>query len=112
MLRHLFLILQKTPLNRNKYDKKFALTCNNWTATNQQAFIKITIHFLNKDWQLESKLLNMIDLKESHSENYMFRLLKNSLEEFKIEKNVIRLVKIQILIAQTLIIFLVLHSIM
>jgi len=36
----------------------------------------------------------MIDLKESHSGNYMFRLLKNSLEEFKIEKNVIRLVKI------------------
>ncbi len=54
----------------------------------------ITIHFLNKDWQLESKLLDMIDLKESHSGNYMFRLLKNSLEEFKIEKKVIRLVKI------------------
>ena len=71
----------------------------------------ITIHFLNKDWQLESKLLDMIDLKESHSGNYMFRLLKNSLEEFKIEKNVIRLVKIQILVAEILTIFLVLHAI-
>ena len=44
----------------------------------------ITIHFVDKNWQLEFKLLDIIDLKESHSGIYLFRKMLESLEEFDI----------------------------
>lgn len=74
----------------DKYDTKFALTTDAWTATNQQAFMGITIHYINNNWDLESKLLDMIDLKESHSGLYLFKKLNECLEKFEVEKRIIR----------------------
>ncbi len=74
---------------RDKFDQKFALTLDAWTATNQQPYFGITIHWINKNWQLESKLLNMISLKEKHAGLYFFRLLMENLKDFGIEDKII-----------------------
>jgi len=50
----------------------------------------ITIHFINKKWEIESNLLDMVDLKEKHSGLYLFRMLKEVLNDFKIQNNIFR----------------------
>jgi len=50
----------------------------------------ITIHYINNNWDLESKLLDMIDLKKSHSGLYLFKKLNECLEKFEVEKRIIR----------------------
>jgi hypothetical protein len=74
----------------DKFDAKFALTTDAWTATNQQAYMGTTIHFIDKQWQFRSKLLDMVELKESHSGAYLFRKLTDTLTDFNIENRIIR----------------------
>ena len=50
----------------------------------------ITIHYINNNWDSEFKLLDMIDLKESHSGLYLFKKLNECLEKFEVEKRIIR----------------------
>jgi hypothetical protein len=77
----------------NKYDSKFSLTLDGWTASpNQNAYFGITIHFINRDWEIESKLLDIIDLNEKHSGKYLFRVLKEALEDFEIQNRIFRYV--------------------
>jgi hypothetical protein len=50
----------------------------------------ITIHFINKNWQIESSLLDMIDLKEKHSGLYLFQILEQVLNDFNIKNHIFR----------------------
>jgi len=77
----------------DKFDVKFALTTDCWTATNQQAYMGTTIHYINKNWKMESKLLDIVEMKESHSGLYLFRKLTESLKDFEIENRIIRSVQ-------------------
>ncbi len=50
----------------------------------------ITIHYINKNWQLQSNLLDMMELNSSHSGLYLFQKLTASLIDFNIENRIIR----------------------
>ena len=73
-----------------KFDTRFALITDCWTATNQQAYMGITIHYIDKNWQLQSNLLDMVELNSSHSGLYLFQKLTASLIDFNIENRIIR----------------------
>jgi len=70
----------------SKFDIKYLFIFDCWTAINQQAFLGIIIHWIDKDWSMESKLLDMINLEEKHSGYYLFQCLWHSLEDFGIEE--------------------------
>jgi hypothetical protein len=46
-----------------------------WIAFNQQDYMGVTIHWIDKKWEMQSKLLDMIDLKENYTGAYLFRVL-------------------------------------
>jgi hypothetical protein len=75
---------------QNKFDTKFNLTVDAWTASNQQDYMGVTIHWIDKKWEMQSKLLDMIDLKENHTGAYLFRVLQEILTNFDIENSIFR----------------------
>jgi hypothetical protein len=52
-----------------------------WTSHNVVAFLAITMHYIDQDWNLKEKLLDFIDLKGPHSgENLCDAFTKSCIE--------------------------------
>lgn len=45
----------------------------------------ITIHYINNNWKIVSKLIGMEDLQEKHSADYLLSVLNSTLIDFGIE---------------------------
>jgi hypothetical protein len=73
-----------------QFDTKYSLTLDVWTASNQQDYMGITVHWINKKWEMESKLLDMIALHENHTGAYLFRVLQETVTDFGIENSIFR----------------------
>ncbi|CZT10958.1 uncharacterized protein RAG0_15273 [Rhynchosporium agropyri] len=66
----------------------FSLTLDAWIAINQDAYLGITLHFINKNFELKSYLLWIRDLKEPHLGRYLIEELLKSLQDYNIEYNI------------------------
>jgi hypothetical protein len=75
---------------KNKFGAKFSLTLDIWTTSNQQNYMGITVHFIDKNWVMQSKLLDMVDLKENHTGAYLHTILQKSLSDFEIQNSIFR----------------------
>ena len=63
-----------------------------WTSTiNCEAFLGITIHYIDCDWKLRHFLLDIIPFAISHSGINISREIKRVLEEFYIANKIIAL---------------------
>ena len=52
-----------------------AITTDGWTSLATESYVTVTIHYITKDWQGKSAILNTSELDESHSaENIAIRL--------------------------------------
>ena len=51
----------------HEVSSKFAFTLDIWTSVSVKAYIGITIHFIDKSWLLQQKILNFIELEGSHT---------------------------------------------
>jgi len=68
----------------------FSITIDNWTAINQNAYLGITIHWINKHWELQSKYLKIAPLKAKHDGVYIAKVLLYNLRSFGIEDYIFR----------------------
>ncbi len=73
----------------NKYNTQYSLTFDSWTASNQDEYMSITIHYINEQWQLQSKLIEVKNLIEKHLAKYLLNVLKTSLSEYDIEDKIL-----------------------
>jgi len=48
----------------------------------------ITIHYVNKEWKLISRLLDIVPLENKHSARYLLEVLDRVLERWTIESRV------------------------
>jgi hypothetical protein len=55
-----------------------------WTSSNVLAFLGITCHFIDANWDLKEVLLDFVHLSGSHSGENMAREFLNSTQEFHI----------------------------
>ncbi|CAG8848960.1 34927_t:CDS:2, partial [Gigaspora margarita] len=46
---------------------KLAFTLDIWTSISVKAYIGITIHFIDKSWSLQQRILNFVELEGAHS---------------------------------------------
>ncbi len=76
-------------LLHNKFNTKFSLTFDGWTAQNQTEYLEITVHYIDFNFDLKSKIIDMKDLKERHSAQYILTVLKNCFEEFNIADKIL-----------------------
>ncbi|GBC27415.1 zinc finger BED domain-containing protein RICESLEEPER 2-like [Rhizophagus irregularis DAOM 181602=DAOM 197198] len=76
----------------HKIKGKFALTADMWTSTiNQEAFLGLTIHYVDSNWKLQNFLLDIVPFTVSHSGANMAREIMRTLEEFNISNKIVAL---------------------
>jgi len=76
----------------NNIMSKFSLTTDIWTSSyNHIAFLGITMHYINNNWEVKKCLLDFIPIEGSHSENLILTKLIELLQEFNISNRVISL---------------------
>lgn len=73
----------------SKYHVRFSLTFDCWTASNQDEYMSITIHYINENWQLISKLIGMENSQEKHLTKYLLNVLNDNLQEYDIENKIL-----------------------
>jgi hypothetical protein len=74
----------------NKFNTRFSLTFDEWTTQNQIEYLGITIHYIDFNFDLKSRMIDMKNLKERHSAQYILRVLKDCFTEFNIEDKILR----------------------
>ncbi|KAJ4940609.1 hypothetical protein JOQ06_026906 [Pogonophryne albipinna] len=47
--------------------ERVALTCDGWTSRTTEAYVTITAHFINEEWELVMYVLQTRDMPESHT---------------------------------------------
>lgn len=63
-----------------------------WTSTiNREAFLGLTIHYVDSNWKLQNFLLDIIPFTVSHSGANMAREIMRTLEEFNISNKIVAL---------------------
>ena len=55
-----------------------------WTALNNDAYVSVTAHWIDSDWNLMETLLDIKELRGSHSGQNIAESFCESLEEFNI----------------------------
>lgn len=71
----------KTELD--KYSS-FGLTCDAWTDVTSKGFLGVTIHLLSKESKMENAMLGLLELKESHTSQFLQEELLKLLTEFEV----------------------------
>ncbi|XP_028821950.1 zinc finger BED domain-containing protein 1-like [Denticeps clupeoides] len=61
---------------------RVALTCDGWTSRATEAFVTITCHYVDEEWELMSHVLQTRAMYESHTGSNIAELLKAALEEW------------------------------
>ncbi|RXN19656.1 zinc finger BED domain-containing 1-like protein [Labeo rohita] len=59
-----------------------ALTCDGWTSRATEAFVTITCHYVDEEWELMSHVLQTRAMHETHTGSNIAELLKAALEEW------------------------------
>ncbi|CAB5217264.1 unnamed protein product, partial [Rhizophagus irregularis] len=63
---------------------RISFALDSWTSMNGYAFLAITTHWITKDWRLQDKLLDFIDLSGPHSGENLCNAFVKSCHEFGI----------------------------
>lgn len=75
-----------------KITGRFSLTADMWTSTiNREAFLGLTIHYIDYDWKIHHFLLDIIPFTVSHSGVNIAREIMRVLDEFNISNKIIAL---------------------
>jgi len=76
----------------HKITGRFSLTADMWTSTiNREAFLGLTIHYIDYDWKLHQFLLDIIPFTISHSGVNIAHEIMRVLNEFNISNKIIAL---------------------
>lgn len=71
---------------------KYSLTADIWTSSiNREAFLGLTVHYIDSNWCLHNFLLDIIPFKISHSGMNIAKEIMRVLEEFNITEKIIAL---------------------
>nr|XP_061794906.1 E3 SUMO-protein ligase ZBED1-like [Nerophis lumbriciformis] len=69
---------------------RVAITSDAWTSVATESYITITAHYINKDWQMLSHVLQTRSVYESHTGAHMATLLLDVVNEWELmEKSVV-----------------------
>ena len=73
----------------NKYNTRFSLTFDGWTASNQAEYLGVTIHYINNEWELVSKLIGMEDIKKRYTASYIYMIINALLTDLDIKDKIL-----------------------
>ena len=69
---------------------RVAITCDSWTSVTTESYVTITAHYVTKDWQVLSHVLQTRAIYESHTGAHLAELLSHVVEEWQLsDKSVV-----------------------
>lgn len=82
---------EKTTIKRalQGLDRKIAITTDMWTACTNQAYMSVTLHWIDDDWQLRRILLDLIPTHERHTGQNLKDAMMNVVRFFGIGKQIL-----------------------
>lgn len=60
-----------------------------WTASNQGEYLGVTIHYINNDWGLISKLIGMEDVKKRHTASYIYIMINDLILDLDLKDKIL-----------------------
>ncbi|XP_052399237.1 E3 SUMO-protein ligase ZBED1-like [Carassius gibelio] len=66
--------------------ERVALTCDGWTSRTTEAYVTITAHFINEEWELVTYVLQTRDMPESHTGHNLAEHLTKAVAEWGIKE--------------------------
>ena len=69
--------------------EKVAITTDLWQAANQNFYLRITVHYIDANSVLESKVLSLRHIEVNHSADNLYNAIKGILEEWLLLDKVI-----------------------
>jgi hypothetical protein len=89
------LFLQRRTKIKSEFNSlmaKIALTTDIWTSNyNNTAFLGITMHYINNNWEVKKCLLDIIPIEGSHTATLILTKLTDVLQDFNISNKIISL---------------------
>lgn len=70
-------------------ESKFSLTTDIWTSPTNLAYMVVTIHFIDNEWKLVSKVLDFVPFPGNHSGYKIFEICSGIIDEFRIKGRVL-----------------------
>src|SRR5277367_1906993 len=67
---------------------RISYTTDIWTSISVEAFIVITAHFINKEWKLQSVIVDFIQIWGKHSGENIKKIFISFLQDFEIQTKV------------------------
>jgi len=68
--------------------RRISFTLDGWTSKNQISFLGISAHWISKDWELKSVILNFKKLDGPHSGENIANVFFNTIKEYNIATKV------------------------
>lgn len=65
------------------------ITTDTWTSRNNESFLAITAHFINKEFEIKSSLLDCSVLNESHTIVNLAAAIQSSLNKWKLQNKIL-----------------------
>ena len=69
--------------------QKMSLTTDAWTACTNQAYLSVTLHWIDKDWNMQHILLDIIPIHENHTGLALAKNFLTTLKEYGIESKIL-----------------------
>lgn len=66
--------------------EKIALTTDGWTSLATESYVTVTAHFINKEWEMKSIVLDTSELQTAHSAQNVSTCIESILREFNLER--------------------------
>lgn len=63
-----------------------ALRTDGWTSRATESYITVTAHYVNKDWEIESPVLQTRPIYEAHTSDNLAEVLKEAVLEWKLDR--------------------------
>ena len=60
------------------------ITSDIWSSNSQFSYLSATLHYINNDWELCSRVLGLYYLDQQHSSEYLFKKTNDILSEWKL----------------------------
>ncbi|KAK5853479.1 hypothetical protein PBY51_014626 [Eleginops maclovinus] len=57
-----------------------------WTSLATEAYVTVTAHFINEEWELKDVLLKTIEAPKSHTAENVAKYIGNILDEYKVDR--------------------------
>jgi len=64
--------------------QSFAITTDGWTSRSNCSYVSLTVHYINKDWEMCCHLLETAEVMTDHTAPNLVAGLKDSLERWKL----------------------------